>query len=99
MPGPAFTVLRSSQEFIDQVFLEEVNLVGEQGTDPSQGNRPLFGVPTSSGFAPVRVSDAFPQVVRLTNTGDNRALLIALSVQRRFSDWLRFRGSYTSSPK
>ncbi len=95
--GFSVTVEGLFTKSLEQIAFEEVNLVGQQGTDASQGGRPLFGVPTSSGFAPVRVSDAFPQVVRLTNRSENRALLLSFELKRQFSDWLRFRSSYTYS--
>ncbi len=95
--GFSVTVEGLFTKSVQQVAFEEVNLQGVQGTDPTQGNRPLFGVPTSSGFAPVRVSDAFPQVVRITNKSENQAFLLSFELKRQFSDWLRFRGSYTYS--
>ena len=82
---------------IEQVFFEEANLVGQQGTDANQGDRPIFGVPTASGFDPVRVDPGLPYVVRVTNRSDNTALLLSFGMQGRYSDWLRFRGSYTWS--
>lgn len=83
---------------IDAVFMEELNLVGQQGVDASQGDRPVFGTPhVIDGYTPVRVDPSFPQVVRLTNTGEGRALLLTVGLERRFSEWLRFRGSYTYS--
>ncbi len=95
--GFSVTVEGLFTKSIEQIAFEELNLVGQQGTDPSQGDRPLFGVPTSSGFDPVRVSDAFPQVVRVTNRSENRAFLLSFELKRQFSDWLRFRSSYTYS--
>jgi hypothetical protein len=81
---------------INSVFMEELNLQGQQGTDASQGNRPIFGTPHAvDGYRPLRVDSRFPQVVRLTNNDKDRALLLTLELQRRFADWLRFRGSYT----
>jgi hypothetical protein len=82
---------------IEQVAFEELNLVGQQGTDASQGGRPIYGVPSANGFNPVRVDPGLPYVVRVTNSSDNRALLLSGSLQGRYSDWLSFRGSYTYS--
>ncbi len=85
---------------VDQVFFRELNIPAQPiGTDASQGGRPLFGTPTSSGFAPSRVEPSFEHVVQVTNDTENsnRALLLSAAVNRRFSDWLSFRGSYTWS--
>ena len=81
---------------IDAVFMEELNLQGQLDTDESQGNRPIFGTPHPvDGYRAARRDTDFPQVVRLTNTDEGRALLLTLELQRRFSEWLGFRGSYT----
>jgi hypothetical protein len=82
---------------INQVAYKELNLVAQQGTDASQGGRLLFGTPSSSGFTPVRISDAFPQVVQITNSSENRAWIFSGSLNRQLSDWLGFGGSYTWS--
>ena len=82
---------------VEQIFLEEFNLAGIQGTDPTQGDRVLFGTPTASGFAPVRKDASFAHVVRGINTSDNRSWLFTAELQRRFSDGFRVRGSYTYS--
>lgn len=99
LPG-GFTVTAEGTytKAINAVFMEDLNLQGQVGTDASQGNRPLFGTPHgSAGYVPTRVDPAFPQVVRLTNTDRGRALLLTLELQRRFSDWLRARSAYTYS--
>ncbi|MGH7541926.1 MAG: hypothetical protein ACRELC_13085 [Gemmatimonadota bacterium] len=83
---------------VEQPFLEELNLVAEPvAFDAAQGNRPLFGTPTADGFDPLRRSEEFAHVVQLTNRSGDRALLLTLGIQRRMSDWLRLRGSYTYS--
>lgn len=84
---------------VEQFFFQEFNLVGQQGTDPSQGNRPVFGTASDDdgGYDPVRKDDRFQQVIQGTNKGENKALLLSLEVQRRFSDRLRVRTSYTFS--
>jgi hypothetical protein len=81
---------------VDQAFLEELNLVENPvGFDATQGSRPLFGTPSADGFEPVRKTDEFAHVVRLTNRSGGRALLLSFGLQRRMEDWLRLRGSYT----
>lgn len=83
---------------VEQPFLEELNLVDEPvALDAAQGNRPLFGTPTADGFDPVRRSEEFAHVVRLTNRSGDRALLLTLGLQRRMAGWLRLRSSYTYS--
>lgn len=81
---------------VEQAFFEEVNLVDRPvAFDASQGNRPLFGTPSANGFDPVRKTDEFAHVVRLTNRGGGRALLLTLGLQRPMGGWLRLRSSYT----
>jgi len=83
---------------VKQVFFRELNIPQAQiGTDPSQGNRPLFGTATGSGFSPQRQQTDFAHVVQVTNASANRALLLSGSINRQFTDWLAFRGSYTYS--
>jgi len=83
---------------IEQVFFRELNIPQQPiGFDASQGNRPLFGTPTASGFAPQRPHPEFAHVMQVTNKGKNRALLLSGSVNRRMTDWLSVRGSYTWS--
>ncbi|MCG8468116.1 MAG: carboxypeptidase regulatory-like domain-containing protein [Gemmatimonadetes bacterium] len=85
---------------VNQVFFRELNIPDAPiGTDPTQGDRPLFGTATADGFAPQRQQTDFAHVVSVTNaTADkNRAFLLSGSINRRMSDWLAFRGSYTYS--
>lgn len=86
---------------LEEAFFEELNLVAPTGMDPVDG-RATFGVPTAAGcgnrggcFTNNRIDERFAQVVGLTNRSDSEALLLVFELQRRFSDWLRFRGSYT----
>jgi hypothetical protein len=86
---------------IEEVFFEELNLVESTGVDPVEG-RPYFGTPTASGcgsrggcFDNNLLDDDFRNVVNLTNRDESTALLLTFELQRQFSDWLRFRGSYT----
>lgn len=83
---------------VEQVFFRELNIPQEPiGFDASQGDRPLFGTPTADGFAPSRPQPAFAHVMQVTNKSENQALLLTGAVNRRFSDWLSVRGSYTWS--
>jgi hypothetical protein len=87
---------------VQQLFFEEFNIPSEQiGTDPTQGDRPLFGTPTASlrdgAFAPQRVSDEFAQVIRVKNRNDNRSLLLTLEVNRQMTEWLGLNVGYTYS--
>jgi hypothetical protein len=86
---------------IEEVFFEELNLVEPTGIDPVEG-RPYFGTPTASGcgsrggcFDNNLMDDDFRNVVNLTNRSESSALLLTFELQRQFSEWLRFRGSYT----
>jgi hypothetical protein len=86
---------------IEEVFFEDINLVESTGVDPVEG-RPYFGTPTASGcgsrggcFDNNLADDDFRNVVNLTNRSDSEALLLTFELQRQFSDWLRFRSSYT----
>lgn len=85
---------------LQQFFFEEFNIPEEQiGTDPSQGDRPLFGTPTAGlrdgAYAPQRKSDEFAQVIRVKNKNDNRALLLTFELNRQMNEWLGLRAGYT----
>jgi len=85
---------------VQQLFYTDINIPSEQiGTDPTQGDRPLFGTPTAStrddAFAPQRVSEEFAQVIRVKNKNDNRALVLTFEVNRQMSEWLGLRAGYT----
>ncbi len=87
---------------VQQLFFEDINIPSEQiGTDPTQGDRPLFGTPTAGlrdgAYAPQRVSEEFAQVVRVKNRNDNRSLVLTFEVNRQMSDWLGLRAGYTYS--
>ncbi|MDX1395203.1 MAG: hypothetical protein R3195_12470, partial [Gemmatimonadota bacterium] len=83
---------------VEQVFFREINIPTAQvGVDPTQGNRPVFGSATADGFAPDRPVPSFNHVVEVTNASKNRAILLSGSLNRQFTDWLGFRGSYTWS--
>jgi hypothetical protein len=86
---------------VEEVFFEELNLTPITGIDPVEG-RPYFGTPTAAGcgnsggcFTGAALSDGFRNVVNLANRSESDALLVTFGLQRRFSDWLRLRGSYT----
>ena len=95
---------------INDAFFAETNLGPIVGTDPVQGNRPVYGTPVdfdpvigrSCGdnggcFTGFRLDDRFRQVVELTNRNENKSLILTFQLQRQFQDWLAFNTSYTYS--
>lgn len=89
---------------INQIFVRELNLVGEQNVPASAtqgiGNRPIFGVPQVSrdfAFSPVRVDPNVRNVVELTNTGKGYAYSITGELQRTFRERFAVRTAYTFS--
>ncbi len=86
---------------VEEVFFEEFNIGSPSGVDPVEG-RPFFGTPTASGcgsrggcFTNNQLDPQFRNVINLTNRSESEAILVTFELQRQFSDWLRFRGSYT----
>ena len=86
---------------VKEVFFEEFNIGSPSGIDPVE-KRPFFGTPTASGcgrsggcFENFQIDPQFRNVINLTNRSESEALLLTFELQRQFSDWLRFRGSYT----
>jgi hypothetical protein len=74
----------------NQVFMEEVNLAApvaeprpEQGYSDGFGfpARTAFGRATVWGFEPLRRTNDFTQVARLTNRGENRALAASFELE------------------
>jgi hypothetical protein len=93
---------------INDAFFEEQNIRSQQGTDETQGNRPVYGTPVdfdpvigrSCGdnggcFTDFRIDERFRQVVELTNQNQNKSLILTFQLQRQFMDWLGFNTSYT----
>ncbi len=93
---------------INDAFFEETNLGPIVGTDPVQGNRPIYGTPVDFDpvigrrcgdnggcFTDFRIDPRFRQVVALTNRSANKSLLLTFQLQRQFMDWLSFNTSYT----
>ncbi len=93
---------------INDAFFSETNLGPIVGTDPVQGNRPIYGTPVdfdpvigrSCGdnggcFTDFRLDPRFRQVVELTNRNENKSLILTFQLQRSFMDWLSFNTSYT----
>jgi hypothetical protein len=93
---------------INDAFFEEQNLGPQRGTDPVQGNRPIYGTPVdfdpvigrSCGdnggcFTDFRLDPRFRQVVALTNRNENKSLILTFQLQRQFMDWLAFNTSYS----
>ncbi len=89
---------------LHQVALEDLNLPTAGGDEDGYGyvigNRPVFGNPLlyPGRFGPLasgRRWDEYGRVLQVGNRSRNAALAVATELQRRFSDRLDLRASYT----
>jgi len=82
---------------INQFFLQDVNLVGIQGTSSGEAGRARFGtINASTGAATaVRVTGTYLDVIRNTNTSGDRSTSLTAQLQKRFSNGMEFAASYT----
>ena len=82
---------------INQFFLQDVNLVGVQGTSSGEAGRPRFGTinPTSGLTTAARVTPRFADVIRNTNQSGDQSTSLTAQLQKRFSNGIEFAASYT----
>lgn len=88
-----------------QVFFRDVNLgpplestshLGGHSDGFGFEERVSIGTPVPAGFAPIRRSDAFGQVIQMGNASGNRALSFSLGIGGRIGD-TDLRGAYNWS--
>jgi len=84
---------------INQFYLSDVNLRGIIGNSLGEGGRPLYGVPAagSTNIPASRITTRFNDVLRHRNESADRAIQVSGELNKRFSEGLEFRASYTYS--
>ena len=84
---------------VNQFYLSDVNLQGVQGTVSGEAGRVLYGTINlaTGATAPVRKSNAFRDVIRHRNEGQDRAFQITGQFEKRFSNSMQFIVGYTYS--
>jgi hypothetical protein len=82
---------------INQFYLEDVNLVGLQGSSAGEVGRPLFGTinPATGAATAARVTGTYLDVIRNSNVSKDRSTSITAQLQKRFGDGVEFSASYT----
>jgi hypothetical protein len=82
---------------INQFYLEDVNLVGLQGSSAGELGRPLFGTinATTGAATATRVTGTYLDVIRNSNVSKDRSTSITAQLQKRFGDGIEFSASYT----
>jgi hypothetical protein len=84
--------------YINNYYLNDVNLKGPQGLAIGEGNRIMYGTISGSGSAsPARVSSSFADVLEHSNRSGDRAWSGTLQLQKRFSNAMEFSVGYTYS--
>ncbi len=84
---------------INSIFLQDINIPTTPVADPGSrlgiGDRPIYGTPTSSGFAPVRNFTDFDQVVEGVNRTKPYSYAVVAELRKQFGELLNLRTSYT----
>jgi len=89
-----------------QIILRELNVDFENPVSTTQGNRPVFGThkaglrgstPQNQIATPNRLTNAFLQVVDITNSDQDKAWNLILQAQKRYADGFELSASYTLS--
>jgi hypothetical protein len=82
---------------VNQFFLQDVNLVGPQGTSSGEAGRVRFGsINAATGASTAaRVTARYADVIRNTNASGDRSTSLTAQLQKRFSNGIEFAASYT----
>ena len=85
---------------INQFFLQDVNLVGLQGSSAGESGRPLYGtipavIATATPVVTARVTGTYADVIRNSNRSGDRSTSLTVQVQKRFGEGIEFSASYT----
>jgi len=80
---------------VHQFYYEDVNLLPPR-PGVGEGNRPLYGTinPESGEATPFRRSEGFGQVIRVRDRSGDRAVSVAVQLQKRFNGGVELGGSY-----
>jgi hypothetical protein len=83
--------------YINNYYLNDVNLKGPQGLAVGEGNRVMYGTINAStgGATPARVSSAFADVLQHSNRSGDRAWSATVQLQKRFSNGMEFGVGYS----
>ena len=89
---------------LNQFYLNDVNLLGVQGTEAGEGGRLQYGVagtPNSSGIASnisaKRISTSYADVIRQSNASGDNSYSATLQLDKRFGNGMSFNAGYTRS--
>ena len=85
---------------INQFFLQDVNLVGLQGSSAGESGRPLYGtipavIATATPVVTARVTGTYADVIRNSNRSGDRSTSLTVQLQKRFGQGIEFAASYT----
>jgi carboxypeptidase family protein len=82
---------------INQFFLQDVNLAGQQGSSAGEVGRPLYGTiaPTTGVATAARVTGTYADVIRNSNRSGDRSTSLTVQVQKHVGQGLDFSASYT----
>jgi hypothetical protein len=84
--------------FLNNYYINDVNLKGVQALGDGEAYRPMYGTISSTGSVTVaKISSAFSQVLRHSNRDGDRALSFTFQLQKRFSNAMEFSAGYTWS--
>ncbi|MGH8336033.1 MAG: TonB-dependent receptor domain-containing protein, partial [Gammaproteobacteria bacterium] len=102
--GMVLTVDLLYTRTLNQFYLNDVNLQGVQRQETGEGGRLQYGVagtPNGSGIAsvigPKRISSAFADVIRQSNSSGDNSYSATVQVNKRFSNHISFNAGYTSA--
>jgi hypothetical protein len=82
---------------INQFYLQDVNLVGIQGSSAGETGRPLYGtINAGTGAATAsRVTGTYLDIVRNSNRSGDRTTSLTAQLLKRFGNGVEFTASYT----
>jgi outer membrane receptor protein involved in Fe transport len=83
--------------YINNYYLNDVNLKGVQAIGVGEGNRVMYGSinATTGSATPARFSSAFADVLQHSNRSGDRAWSATLQIQKRFSNGMEFGVGYS----
>jgi hypothetical protein len=84
---------------INQFYLQDVNLIGVQGSSAGEGGRPLYGTinATTGRSTVLRRTNRANDVVENRNISKDKSTSFTVQLQKRFSNGIEFSAAYTYS--
>ncbi len=102
--GTVLTIDLLYTRTLNQFYLNDVNIQGVQSKETGEGGRLLYGVagtPNGSGIASTirvqRISTAFADVIRQSNSSGDNSYSGTLQLDKRFTGGVAFDAGYTYS--